>query len=77
MWPIEIPQFSAQNLNHHPGFELGDLEVNFGPIPMGKPDYGWMQNLILPIFFKKKYLNPSPYAKVMTVLLKYVRVTVL
>jgi hypothetical protein len=53
MWPKEIPQFSAQNLNHHPGFELGDLEVNFGPIPMGKPDYGWMQNLILPIFLKR------------------------
>jgi hypothetical protein len=46
---------------------------------MGKPDwmgFGWMQNLILPNF-KKKYLNPSSYAKVMTVLPKRVRVTVL
>jgi hypothetical protein len=32
--------------------------------------------LILPNFFKK-YLNPSSYAKIMTVLLKGVRVTVL
>jgi hypothetical protein len=40
VWPIEIPQFSAQNLKHHPGSELGVLEVEFGPLPMGKPDYG-------------------------------------
>jgi hypothetical protein len=38
MWPIEIPQFLAQNLNHHPGSELGALEVDFGPLPVGKPD---------------------------------------
>ena len=51
MWPIEIPQFSARNLKHHPGSELGALEVEFGPLPMGKPDwvgFGWMRNLILP-----------------------------
>jgi hypothetical protein len=40
MWPIEIPQFSAQNLKHQPDFELGVLEVDFGPLPVGKPDYG-------------------------------------
>jgi hypothetical protein len=38
MWPIEIPQFSAQNLKHHPSKKLGALEVKFGPLPMGKPD---------------------------------------
>jgi hypothetical protein len=38
MWPIEISQFSAQNLKHHPGSELGALEVEFGPLPLGKPD---------------------------------------
>jgi hypothetical protein len=35
---MEIPQFLAQNLNHHPGSEFGALEVEFGPLPMGKPD---------------------------------------
>jgi hypothetical protein len=35
-----------------------------------------MQNLIVPNF-KKKYHNTSSYAKVMTVLPKHVRVTVL
>jgi hypothetical protein len=43
---------SARNLKHHPDSELGALEVEFGPLPMGKP--GWMQNLILPNFFLKK-----------------------
>jgi hypothetical protein len=38
VWAIEIPQFSAQNLKHHPGSELGALEVKFGPLSMGKPD---------------------------------------
>jgi hypothetical protein len=38
MWPVEIPQFSARNLKHHPGSELGALEVEFGPLPVGKPD---------------------------------------
>jgi hypothetical protein len=38
MWPIEISQFSAQNLKQHPGSELGALEVEFGPLPLGKPD---------------------------------------
>jgi hypothetical protein len=59
--------------------ELGALEVEFGPLFVGKPDwggFGWMQNLISPNFFKK-YLNPSSYTKVMTVLSKHVRVTVL
>jgi hypothetical protein len=36
--PIEIPQFLAWNLKHHPGSELGALEVEFGPLPKGKPD---------------------------------------
>jgi hypothetical protein len=33
MWPVEILQFLAQNLKHHPGSELGGLEVEFGPLP--------------------------------------------
>jgi hypothetical protein len=36
--PIEIPQFSAQNLKHHPGSELGALDVEFGPLHVGKPN---------------------------------------
>jgi hypothetical protein len=43
MWPIEISQFSARNLKHHSGSELGALEVEFGPLPVGKPDLGSMQ----------------------------------
>jgi hypothetical protein len=74
VWHIENPQFSAQNLKHHPNSELGVLEVEFGPLTVGKPD--WMQNFILPNF-KKMYLNPSLYAKVMTILPKHIRVTVL
>jgi hypothetical protein len=73
MWPIEIPQFSTQNLKHHHSSELGALEVEFVPLPVGKPS--WMRNLILPNL--KKYLNSSSYAKVMIVLLKHIRVTVL
>jgi hypothetical protein len=45
VWPIEIPKLLARNLKHHPGSELGALEVEFGPLPMGKPDwvgFGWM-----------------------------------
>jgi hypothetical protein len=42
VWPIKIPQFLARNLKHHPGSELGALEVEFGPLPVGKPDYGWV-----------------------------------
>jgi hypothetical protein len=38
VWPREIPQFSARNLKHHLGSELGALEVKFWPLPMGKPD---------------------------------------
>jgi hypothetical protein len=34
MWPVEIPQFSARNLKHHPG-SLGALEVEFGTLPVG------------------------------------------
>jgi hypothetical protein len=26
----------ARNLNHHPDSELGALEVEFGPLPMGR-----------------------------------------
>jgi hypothetical protein len=38
VWPIEISQFSAQNLKHHPSSELSALEVEFGHLPVGKPD---------------------------------------
>jgi hypothetical protein len=51
VWPREIPNFLARNLKHHPGSELDALEVEFGPLPVSKPDYGGfgrMQNLILP-----------------------------
>jgi hypothetical protein len=30
----------AQNLKHHPGSELGALEVEFEPLPVGKPTKG-------------------------------------
>jgi hypothetical protein len=48
MWPVEILQFLARNLKHHPVSELGALEVEFGPLLVG----GWMRNLILPNFKK-------------------------
>jgi hypothetical protein len=38
VWPIEIPQVLARNLKHHPDSELGALEVDFGHLPVGKPD---------------------------------------
>jgi hypothetical protein len=38
VWPIEIPQFLAPNLKHHPGSELGAFEAEFEPLPTGKPD---------------------------------------
>jgi hypothetical protein len=38
VWPIEIPQFLAPNLKHHPGSELGAFEVEFETLPTGKPD---------------------------------------
>jgi hypothetical protein len=77
VWLIEIPQFLAQNLKHHPSSEFGALEVESGPLPVGKPvGFGWMQNLILPNF-KRRYLNPSSYGKFMIVLPKHVRVMVL
>jgi hypothetical protein len=79
VWPIEIPQFLARKLKHHPGSELCALEVEFRPLLMGKPNYGgvWLDAKFDSTQFEKKYLNPSSYAKVMTVLSKHVRVTVL
>jgi hypothetical protein len=41
VWPREIPQFSAQNLKHHPGSGLGGLEVKFGLFPWANP-LGWV-----------------------------------
>jgi hypothetical protein len=38
MWPIKITQFLARNLKLHPGSELGALEVEVGPLPVGKPN---------------------------------------
>jgi hypothetical protein len=35
---MEIPQFLARNLDYHPGSELGALEDESGPLPMGKPN---------------------------------------
>ncbi len=35
---MEIPQFLVRNLKHRPGSELGALEVEFGPLPMCRPD---------------------------------------
>jgi hypothetical protein len=56
VWPIEIPQFLARNLKHHPGFELGALEVKFGPLPMGKPNLGgvWLDAKFDSNQFQKK-----------------------
>jgi hypothetical protein len=49
VWLIEIPQFLARNLKHHPSSEFGALEVESRPLPVGIPvGFGWMQNLILP-----------------------------
>jgi hypothetical protein len=75
VWPIEIPQFVARNLKHHHDSELGALEVEFGPLPVGKPN--WLDTKFDSTQFQKNYLNPSLYAKVMTVLPKHVRVMVL
>jgi hypothetical protein len=52
VWPIEISQFLARNIKHHPGSELGALEVEFGPPLIGRVGFGGMQNLILPNFKK-------------------------
>jgi hypothetical protein len=30
VWHIEIPQFLARKLKHHPGSQLGALEAKFG-----------------------------------------------
>jgi hypothetical protein len=38
VWHIQIPQVLAQNLKRHPGSELGTLEIEFGPLPVGKSD---------------------------------------
>jgi hypothetical protein len=73
VWPREIPQFSARKLKHHPGSELGALEVEFGPLPVGKP----LDAKFYVTQFQKKYLNPSSYAKVTTVLPKHVQVMIL
>jgi hypothetical protein len=35
---MEIPQFFAQNSKHSPSSQFGALEVEFGPLPLGKPD---------------------------------------
>jgi hypothetical protein len=40
VWPIEIPQVLARKLKHHPSSELGALEVEFEPLPMGELDKG-------------------------------------
>jgi hypothetical protein len=79
VWPIEIPQFLARKLKHHLGSELGALEAEFGPLPVGKPNYCWiwLDVNFESTQFQKKYLNPSSYEKVMTVLPKHIRVTVL
>jgi hypothetical protein len=56
VWPIEITQFLAQNLKHHPGSELGALEVKFGTFPVGKPDKGgiWLDVKFDSTQFQKK-----------------------
>jgi hypothetical protein len=74
MWPVEIPQFPPRNLKHHPGSKLGALEVEFEPLPVGSV---WWDAKFDSTQFQKKYLNLSLYAKVMTILPKHVRVTVL
>jgi hypothetical protein len=67
----------STKLKHHPGSKLRALEVEFGPLPVGKPDYVWLDAKFDSTQFFKKYLNPSSYAKVITVLPKHVWVTVL
>jgi hypothetical protein len=55
VWPIEIPQFFTRKLKYHPGSELGALEVEFGPLPVGKPDYSgvWLDTKFGSAQFKK------------------------
>jgi hypothetical protein len=43
----------ARNLKHHPGFELDALEVEFEPLPVGKPD-GWLDVKFDSTQFQKK-----------------------
>jgi hypothetical protein len=38
VWHIQIPQVLARNLKRRPGSELGALEFEFGPLPVGKSD---------------------------------------
>jgi hypothetical protein len=54
VWPIEIPQFSARNLKHHPDSELGALEVEFVPLPLGKPGWVWLDVKFDSTQFQKK-----------------------
>jgi hypothetical protein len=54
VWPIEIPQFSARNLKHCPDSELGALEVEFGPLPLGKPGWVWLDVKFDSTQFQKK-----------------------
>jgi hypothetical protein len=37
--PYRNTTIFSMNLKHHPSSELGALEVEFGPLPKGKPDY--------------------------------------
>jgi hypothetical protein len=56
VWSREIPQFLARNLKHHSRSELCALQVEFGPLPMGKPEYGgiWWDAKFESTQFKKK-----------------------
>jgi hypothetical protein len=66
VWPREIPQFSARNLKHHPESELGALEVEFGSLPMGKPDLGgvWWDAKFDSTQFQKKVPQPKFICKI-------------
>jgi hypothetical protein len=56
VWPIEIPQISAQNLKNHPNSELGALEVKFGPISVGTLiEWGWLDAKFDSTLFQKKF----------------------
>jgi hypothetical protein len=59
VWLIEIPQFLAQNSKHCPDSKLGDLEVEFGPLPVGKPDWChvWLDAKFDSTQFQKKLPN--------------------
>jgi hypothetical protein len=71
--------FLERNLKHHPDSELGALEVEFRPLPIGKPNYSrvWLDAKFDSTQFQKEFCPiSSSDRKVMVVLLNHLRVRV-